>query len=58
MVIDWVAMSYKFGDNPRGFYNKTKSTMTIDEKFHDHIDKLLGYLEKYRAKSLVTEQNN
>lgn len=50
MVIDWVAMSYKFGDNPRDFYNKTKPTMKIDEKFHDYIDKLFVYLEEYRVK--------
>ena len=49
MVIDWMAMSYKFGDNPRDFYNKTKPNMHLDEKFHDYIDKLFTYLEEYRG---------
>lgn len=51
MVIDWVAMSYKFGDNPRDFYNKTKPSMALDERFHNYIDTLFNYLEEYRARS-------
>ena len=49
MVIDWMAMSYKFGGNPRDFYKKTKPRMDIEVKYHDYIDKLFFYLEEYRA---------
>lgn len=49
MVIDWMAMSYKFGDNPRDFYNKTKPSMRIDEKYHDYAEKLFDYLDEYRS---------
>ncbi len=49
MVIDWIAMSYKFGDNPRDFYNKTKPSMNIDEKLHQYVDELFSHLEEYRA---------
>ncbi len=49
MVIDWMAMSYKFGDNPRDFYNKTKPQMKFDKKHHDYIDFLFDCLEEYRS---------
>ena len=48
MIIDWMAMGYKFGSNPREFYNKTKSKMNLDKDLHDYIDLILGYLEDYR----------
>lgn len=51
MVIDWVAMGYKFGGNPRDFYEKTKPSMSFDEKHHDYVDKILTHLEDYRARN-------
>ena len=48
MVIDWMAMSYKFGDNPRDFYNKERIRMQLKQEYHDYIDTLFGHLEEYR----------
>jgi hypothetical protein len=50
MVIDWVAMSYKFKDNPRNFYEKTKPKMDLKPEFHDFISKQFDHLEAYRSK--------
>lgn len=49
MVVDWVAMSYKFKGNPRDFYEKTKPTMNLKPEFHDFISKQFDHLEAYRA---------
>lgn len=51
MVIDWMAVSYKFGDTPRDFYNKTKPAINIGKDHHAYIDRLLTHLESYRARS-------
>ena len=51
MVIDWMAMSYKFKDNPRDFYNKTKPSMDFDEEQHAYVSKLFDHLEEYRSKA-------
>ena len=50
MVIDWVAMSYKFGDNPRDFYEKTKPKMggNITGEMHQEINLMFDCLEAYR----------
>tara|TARA_R110000851_G_C12807408_1_gene538112 strand:- start:57 stop:611 length:555 start_codon:yes stop_codon:yes gene_type:complete len=52
MVIDWMAMSYKFKDNPRDFYEKTKPSMgkNITNDFHEFISKQFDHLEVYRDK--------
>lgn len=50
MVVDWVAMSYKFNDNPRDFYEKTKPKMNLKPEFHDFISKQFDHLEEYRSK--------
>jgi hypothetical protein len=47
MVIDWMAMSYKFGDNPRDFYNKTKPKMKLREEDYAYIERLFDHLENY-----------
>ena len=50
MVVDWVAMSYKFKDHPRSFYEKTKPSMgdNITNEFHEFISKQFDHLELYR----------
>jgi len=51
MVIDWIAMSYKFGDNPREFYEKTKPAMNIKDEWHREIENLFCHLEAHRKVS-------
>ena len=48
MVIDWIAMSYKFKDNPRDFYSKVKAKMPFSQEQHQWVDDLLTHLENYR----------
>ena len=48
MVIDWMAMSYKFGGHPREYYQKIKHTMKFDQKYHDFIEKHFSYIDEYR----------
>lgn len=48
MIIDWVSMSYKFKDNPRDFYNKTKPSMKLTDAQHKYIDRIFKHLEDYR----------
>lgn len=51
MVVDWIAMSYKFKDDPRKFYEKTKPTMgeNITPEFHAFISKQFDHLEAHRG---------
>ena len=53
MVVDWVAMSYKFKGDPRSFYEKTKLSMgdNITNEFHEFISKQFDHLELYRNKN-------
>ena len=50
VVVDWVAMSYKFKGDPRSFYEKTKPSMgdNITNEFHEFISKQFDHLELYR----------
>lgn len=48
MVIDWMAMGYKFGSNPREFYEKTKPAMNFNQHQYDYVERLLSHLEQYR----------
>ena len=50
MVIDWLAMSYKFGDNVRDYYNKTKPSMNLESWMHNYIERMLDCLDEYKAK--------
>ena len=52
MVVDWIAMSYKFKDDPYDFYLKTKPAMgsNITPDFHRFIDAQFKHLREYRAK--------
>lgn len=56
MIVDWVAMSYKFKDDPRKFYEKTKPRMgkNITPEFHKFISKQFDHLEAHRCKSKLT----
>lgn len=49
MLVDWIAMSYKFNGNPRDFYDKTKPDMGFDESQHLFIDRQLSHLESWRS---------
>jgi hypothetical protein len=40
MVIDWMAMSYKFGGNAREWYDKNKSTMQLPEYGKRYIEEI------------------
>ncbi len=56
MIIDWVAMSYKFKDDPRKFYEKTKPSMgvNITPEFHEFISKQFDHLDAHRRKFKLT----
>lgn len=41
MIIDWTAMAYKFGDTPKEFYDKNKSTMLLHETTIEYIERFL-----------------
>lgn len=52
MLIDWMAMSYKFGDTPREYYEKITNSGEL-EISHDHrvyMEQLLRHLDNHRAK--------
>lgn len=44
MVIDWVAMSYKFGGTAEQYYNENKSKIDIPAYAMDYLDKILQRL--------------
>lgn len=50
MVIDWMAMSYKFKDCPRKFYEKVKPSMGdhITKDHHEFISRQFDHPEEYR----------
>lgn len=52
MIVDWISMSYKFKDDPRKFYEKTKPSMgeNITPEFHEFISRQFDHLESYRGK--------
>lgn len=41
MLLDWAAMSITFGDTPRKFYEKNKSTMLFHEKTSKYIESII-----------------
>ena len=51
MVIDWMAMSYKFGGCPYEFYLKQKPKMMISSEFHEYAELLFKHLLEYRCKA-------
>lgn len=50
MVIDWTAMSYKFGDTPREYYESNKSKIKLDEKYIAFMYELFDALDEYRER--------
>lgn len=50
MVIDWTAMGYKFGDNPREYYESNKSKIQLDEKYIEFMYELFDALDEYRKR--------
>lgn len=51
MVIDWTAMSYKFGGSPLAYFRKEKHKMNLTDDQFKYTEKLLGHLEDHRAKN-------
>lgn len=45
MVIDWLAMSYEFGDTPRSYYEKNKDRIKLPEWAVNYINELFDALE-------------
>lgn len=50
MLVDWQAMTYKFGGSIREYYEKNKSRITVNPNFHDDMYEIFNRLEKYLAK--------
>ena len=46
MVIDWLAMSYEFGDTPRGYYEKNKDKIKLPDWAVSFIYEIFDRLEK------------
>lgn len=46
MVIDWLAMSFKFGDSPREYYERNKDRIKIPKWSIDLIYEIFRRLEK------------
>ena len=51
MIIDWTAMSYKFGDTPWGFYEKNKSQIKLPSWAERDVEEIFERLRKYRGLS-------
>lgn len=49
MVIDWTAMSYKFGDTPWDFYESKKADMDLSDAQHTLIIDILSRLKAHRG---------
>ena len=49
MVIDWMAMSYKFGGCPHEYYLNNKHKMNIKAEYHDYIETLFLNLKDFRV---------
>jgi hypothetical protein len=45
MVIDWLAMSYEFGDTPRSYYEKNREKIELPEWAVKYITELFTDLE-------------
>lgn len=45
MVVDWLAMSYEFGDTPRAYYEKNKETIKLPEWAVEYITEIFDLLE-------------
>lgn len=46
MIVDWLAMSYKFNDTPKQYYEANKKDMKLKDWMHNYINEifdLLGY---------------
>ena len=48
MLIDWLAMSYKFGDHPRDYYNKNADKIKVKVVWVEDIEEIFNRLDKYR----------
>jgi len=61
MLIDWSAMSLKFGDLPTEFYYKNKENMILHDGTRKYIEKLLSIFNvivfNIREKQINAEQN-
>jgi hypothetical protein len=49
MVIDWLAMSYEFGDTPRAYYEKNREKIELPGWAVDYINDLFDALDNQKA---------
>ena len=49
MLIDWMAMGYKFNDNPWDYYEKMKDSLDISEDHRVYLLRLLNNLKEWRT---------
>lgn len=47
MLVDWQAMTYKFGGSIRGYYEANKNKITINPNFHDDMYEIFTRTENY-----------
>lgn len=45
MIVDWMAMGYKFGDTPRSYYEKNKDKISIPKKHIHFMYEIFNRLE-------------
>ncbi|MES0340735.1 MAG: DUF5662 family protein [Candidatus Humimicrobiaceae bacterium] len=64
MLLDWAAMSIKFGDTPRQFYDTNKGTMIFHENTSKYIESIIdlftfkvGNLNEELAKKMTKNGN-
>ena len=48
MIIDWVAMGYKFGDTAEQYYNSNKDKIDLNEDQLLLMFEIFGKLKAYR----------
>lgn len=48
MIIDWMAMGYKFKNCPYKYYKKIKHELNFKDEWHEYIEEVFSYLLDYR----------
>lgn len=54
MVIDWLAMSYNFGDTPRKYYNKNKEKFKFPDSVDAYLNEIFDLLEAKHNWNTIT----
>ena len=47
LVVDWLAMSIKFGDTPLSYYNSTKADIDLPDELTELLETILNKVELY-----------